>query len=104
MLLGVVGTVLLVTLLLAQLFTFQRLGLLFEPLGRIAAALTLPFAVYTVRAAELFASLPENALPVGKVSLGWVLLFYGLLFGLTCFGGRIKSWLAGRTGHKPGSH
>lgn len=32
MLLGVVGAVLLTTLLLAQLFTFQRIGLLFEPL------------------------------------------------------------------------
>ena len=38
---------------------------------------------------------------MGKVSLGWVLLFYSLLFGLTYFGGRIKSWLAGRTGGKP---
>jgi hypothetical protein len=32
MLLGVVGAVLLTTLLLAQVFTFQRLGMLFEPL------------------------------------------------------------------------
>ncbi len=77
------------------------LGSLFEPLGRIAAAMTLPFAVYTVRAAELFASIPGSALPVGKVSLGWVLLFYGLLFGLTFFGGRIKGWLARRDGGRP---
>jgi len=68
------------------------LGLLFEPLGRLAAALTLPFAAYTVRAAELFASIPGSALPVGKVSLGWVVLFYGLLFGLTFFGGRVRTW------------
>jgi competence protein ComEC len=76
---------------------FLLLGLLFEPLGRIAAALTLPFAVYTVRAAELFASIPGSALPVGKVSLAWVVLFYGLLFGLTFFGGKIKARLAAHT-------
>ena len=77
------------------------LGLLFEPLGRIAAALTLPFAIYTVRAAELFASMPGSALPVGKVSLGWVLLFYGLLFGLTFFGGQVRTWLAARASSRP---
>jgi competence protein ComEC len=77
------------------------LGLLFEPLGRLAAALTLPFAAYTVRAAEIFASIPGSALPVGKVSLGWVVLFYGLLFGLTFFGRRVRTWLAARVGGRP---
>ena len=74
------------------------LGLLFEPLGHLAAGITLPFAAYTVRAAELFASIPGAVLPIGRVSLGWVVLFYGILFGLTFFGGRLKNWLARRLG------
>jgi competence protein ComEC len=73
-------------------------GSLFEPLGQVVAAVTLPFAIYTVRAAELFASFPGSALPVGPVSLGWVAGFYGILFGLTLFGGRIKANLRRESG------
>ena len=54
MLLGIVGIVLLITLLLAQVFTFHRIGLLFEPLrGPLDAVLWM--LIYLV------------ALPVGLV-------------------------------------
>jgi competence protein ComEC len=78
-------------------------GLVLEPLGQLAAYLTWPFAAYTIRMAELFASLPHSAIPLGAVPLLWVLIFYALLFGLTFSWGRLRLWFASRHGRSSSS-
>jgi competence protein ComEC len=73
-------------------------GLALEPLGQLAAYLTWPFAAYTIRMAELFASLPNSAIPLGEVPLLWVTLFYVALFGLTFSWSKARAWFAARQG------
>jgi competence protein ComEC len=74
------------------------LGLVSLPLGKAAALITWLFAAYSVRLAEFFAALPGSVLTLGRISLGWVVLFYAVLFGLTFFGGRARAWIAARSG------
>jgi competence protein ComEC len=57
------------------------LGLVWPPLGRLAAFLAWPFTAYTIRMVELLGRIPHGELVLGSASLGIVLLFYGLLFG-----------------------
>lgn len=59
------------------------LGLAWEPLGRLAAWLAWPFVAYTIRVVELFARLPAAVASLGETALGWVVLFYAVLFGVT---------------------
>jgi competence protein ComEC len=79
-------------------------GMLYQPLGQALAWLSWPFAVYSIRTAELFAALPGSAIGLGETSLGWVVAFYLALFGLTFFGGHLRAWIAARTGGRPLSH
>ncbi len=72
------------------------LGLLYLPLGQLAAWLAWPFVVYTNRAVELFASFPHGVLVLGDFSLLFVILFYAVLLSWTFAGGRIKAFLAAR--------
>jgi competence protein ComEC len=72
------------------------LGLLYLPLGQLAAYLAWPFVVYTIRIVELLATWQGAAFDVGQVSLWAVLAFYALLFAWTAFGSRLSAWLARR--------
>ncbi len=58
-------------------------GLVSLPLGKTAASLVWPFAVYTIRAVEFFAGFQGGVLALGRVSLFSVVLFYGLLLAGT---------------------
>ncbi len=79
----------------------MSLGMLYLPLGKALAWLSWPFAVYSIRLAELFAGLPGSTMTLGRISLGWVAAFYLALFGLTFYGGRLRTWIAARTGGRP---
>ncbi len=57
-------------------------GLAFAPLGQLLAALCWPLLAYTIRAAELFATLPYSQLNLGRLNAGLVLLYYAGLIGL----------------------
>jgi len=72
------------------------LGLLYLPLGQLAAWLAWPFVVYTNRAVELFASFPHGVLVLGDFSLLFVILFYAALLSWTFAGSRIKAFLIAR--------
>jgi len=76
-------------------------GMLYQPLGQALAWLSWPFAAYSIRLAELFAGFPGSTIGLGRVSLGWVVAFYLALFGLTFYGGRLRAWIAARTGGHP---
>jgi competence protein ComEC len=77
------------------------LGLVYLPLGRLAAYLAWPWIAYTIRVLEFLARMPGAALSVGRVSLWLVLAFYVLLFGITFWGGRLWSWLSSRFDEPP---
>ena len=72
------------------------LGLLYLPLGQLAAWLAWPFVVYTNRAVELFASFPHGVLVLGDFSLLFVVLFYAALLSWTFAGSRLKAFFAAR--------
>ncbi len=72
------------------------LGLLYLPLGQLAAWLAWPFVVYTNRAVELFASFPHGVLVLGDFSLLFVVLFYVTLLAWTFAGSRLKAFFAAR--------
>ena len=72
------------------------LGLLYPPLGQLAAWLAWPFVVYTNRAVELFASFPHGVLVLGDFSLLFVVLFYAALLSWTFAGSRLKAFFAAR--------
>jgi len=72
------------------------LGLIYLPLGQLAAWLAWPFVVYTNRAVELFAQLPHGVLILGDFSLLFVVLFYAMLLSWTFAGSRLKSLFATR--------
>jgi competence protein ComEC len=58
-------------------------GAVWAPLGRPLAWLAWPFAAYTIRAVEFFASLPVVTLPLGGARAVPVGLMYTALAGLT---------------------
>ncbi len=66
------------------------LSLIWLPLGQIAAWVTWPFAVYTIRAVELFDSIPHGTIVLGDLSIWFVILFYALLFAVTFGGAQLK--------------
>lgn len=66
-------------------------GMLFEPLGRLLAALAWPLVAYTVRVVELLAQLP-GSLSFGHISPLAVAAYYLLLLGLTFGREQIKSF------------
>jgi len=72
------------------------LGLLYLPLGQLAAWLAWPFVVYTNRAVELFASLPHGVLVLGNFSLLFAILFYAALLSWTFAGPRLKAFFTAR--------
>lgn len=69
------------------------LSFILYPLGQLVAYFAWPFAAYTIRVVEWFASFSSGVLLVGEVSLFVVLLLYIVLFGFTIAGDRIRSLL-----------
>jgi competence protein ComEC len=59
------------------------LGMIWIPLGGITAPIAWPFVLFTIRAVEYFAQWRGGVLILGDIVIFWVILFYGLLFGLT---------------------
>jgi competence protein ComEC len=58
-------------------------GLIYLPLGQLAASLAWPFVVYTVRVVEFFGRFDWGVWNMGNFSLLWVVLFYGALIMVT---------------------
>jgi len=58
-------------------------GLVDLSLGRWLGYLAWPFVAYTNRLVMALGAIPNSAISLGPVSLALVLLFYGILFGLT---------------------
>ncbi|MEN8173314.1 MAG: ComEC/Rec2 family competence protein [Chloroflexota bacterium] len=58
------------------------LGIIWQPLGALAAHLVWPFVLFTIRAVEFFGTFAGGSLPIGELGIFWLLLFYGVL--LTC--------------------
>ena len=59
------------------------LGWISPGLGKLSAALAWPFVAYTIRVVEWFAGLPIPQINLGQVSLGLVLVYYGVLLAIT---------------------
>jgi beta-lactamase superfamily II metal-dependent hydrolase len=59
------------------------LGLIWIPLGRVAAPLVYPFVLYTIRIVEWFARLPIQGFHPSKIGIGWIILIYGTLLLFT---------------------
>ena len=67
------------------------LGMIWLPLGQLAAYLAWPFVVYTIRAVELMARFPGGVYTLGEVALLWIVLYYALLLLLTFGGSRLRA-------------
>ncbi len=72
------------------------LGMISQSLGQIAAYLSWPFVVYTIRVVELMTRLPSGVFVLGKVSLLVVALFYALLMVWTFWGEKLSDLLSAR--------
>jgi competence protein ComEC len=72
------------------------LGLVWLPVGKLAAWVAWPFVVYTIRAVEFFDNLDWGVMSLGKVGLTGILMFYVLLFGLTFAGPRLRAMITER--------
>jgi competence protein ComEC len=68
------------------------LSLVWFPLGQIAAWVTWPFVVYTIRMVELFDRVPHGTIFLGELSIWFVIFFYAVLFTVTFGGAQIKEW------------
>lgn len=69
-------------------------GLIYLPLGKILAALALPFALYTIRMVEFFNHIPNRETLLGDIPLIMVLLFYAALMLVTFSGEKIKDYIS----------
>jgi len=65
------------------------LGLVWLPLGQVAAYLAWPFVVYTIRMVEFLGRIPGGVLALGRVALFWIFLFYLALFAVTFAANRL---------------
>ena len=77
------------------------LGLIYFPIGQLAAYLAWPLVVYTVRTVEWIAHLTNGVLEIGAVGLLSVALFYGALLGWTFGGNFIRRIISNLTGDEP---
>ncbi len=69
-------------------------SLVWFPLGQIAAWITWPFVVYTIRIVELFNQVPHGTIFLGELSIVFVVLFYAVLLTVTFGGSRLSTWFA----------
>lgn len=72
-------------------------GLMNPDIGRVAGVLAEPFIAYTIRVVEIFSHWQGGVLVLGEVGIGFVLVFYGLLFGITAFYQQIRDLLLPKT-------
>ncbi len=72
------------------------LGVIWLPLGKIAAPLAWPFVLFTIRAVEFFGDQMEGVLVLGELKLLWVILFYGILLTGTFGGDRLRKFISAR--------
>lgn len=68
------------------------LSLVWFPLGQIAAWVTWPFVVYTIRMVEIFDRLPHGTIFLGELSIWYVVFFYIVLFAVTLGSTQIREW------------
>ncbi|HSK88622.1 MAG TPA: ComEC/Rec2 family competence protein, partial [Anaerolineales bacterium] len=68
------------------------LSLVWFPLGQIAAWVTWPFVVYTIRMVEIFDRVPHGTIFLGELSIWFVIFVYAVLCAVTFGGARIKEW------------
>ncbi|MGZ9223513.1 MAG: ComEC/Rec2 family competence protein [Anaerolineales bacterium] len=68
------------------------LSLIWFPLGQIAAWVTWPFVVYTIRLVEIFDRVPHGTIFLGDLSIWFVILFYAALFTVTFGGSHLGAW------------
>ena len=68
------------------------LGVIWLPLGKLAAPLAWPFVLFTIRVVEYFGEWRRGVMILGDFGLLWVILFYALLLGLTLGWSHAKKW------------
>ena len=68
------------------------LSLIWFPLGQIAAWVTWPFVVYSIRLVEIFGSIPHGTIVLGELSIWFVIFFYALLFAVTFGWSQLGEW------------
>ncbi len=66
------------------------LGLIWLPLGQLAAWVAWPFVVYSIRMVEIFNSIPHGTIILGELSIWFVIVFYAMLFAVTFGADRLK--------------
>jgi competence protein ComEC len=69
------------------------LGMIWLPLGKIAAPLAWPFVLFTIRVVEVFGKMRSGVLLLGDIGILWVVVFYALLLGLTLGWSRARGLL-----------
>jgi competence protein ComEC len=62
-------------------------------LGQLAAWITYPFVIYTIRMVEIFDAVPHGTLILGDLSIWFVILFYALLFAVTFGWSSFREWI-----------
>jgi len=72
------------------------LSLIFFPLGQALAWVAEPFAFYTIRVVEIFSQMKAGIYYVPNYSLGWTILTYAALFGVTASGSALAEWIRAR--------
>ncbi|HSK89508.1 MAG TPA: ComEC/Rec2 family competence protein, partial [Anaerolineales bacterium] len=68
------------------------LSLVWFPLGQIAAWITWPFVVYTIRLVEIFDRVPHGTVFLGDLSIWFVIIFYAVLFAVTFGWPQFSTW------------
>ncbi len=68
------------------------LSLAWLPLGQLAAWITYPFVVYTIRMVELFDRVPHGTLFLGELSIWIVIGFYAALLFVTFGWSSFREW------------
>lgn len=74
------------------------IGLVVFPLGRLAAALAMPFLSYTIRSVEWLADWPFATISIGSFGLLALGSYYVVLFGWMLWGKQFQHWLASPAG------
>src|SRR5687768_13691926 len=68
------------------------LSLVWFPLGQIAAWVTWPFVVCTIRMVEIFDRVPHGTVFLGEMSIWFVIFIYAVLFAVSFGSAQIKEW------------
>ncbi len=66
------------------------LGMIWLPLGKLAALIAWPFVLFTIRAVEFFGDFSGWTVAMGELSIFWVILFYVVLLTWTLAGSQLR--------------